>query len=201
MPQLVTAPIPATQIKVNDAIDFDNEGAVTTTVTAVDVKRAYVYVTAGDGMVHRLGRDQLVTRHRYEPTAEETAAEERAYANDVIERSIKKAPQALADARDAMVKALDQNVDLHWSSYPKFIAAQTEHALWMRVYGLESHEDVKDFVEALKITVKDETREMMEYSNFASRSTNVMANAIEDVVRQTKAQWMRHNRWYLLGGE
>lgn len=195
MPQLVSTPVKVTELKVDDAIDVGSAGA-TTTVQSVEVKTKYVYVADGIGQVHRFDKDDVVVRHRMEKTDEEKAAELHAYKVDSINRAIENIHQDLEDAKSKLIAVLDFRADSHWGRYAEFVATQTVAGLWAAVAEARDRGYVGGVVAAVEEQVRIVTREIMEYTLFANRSTANMANAIEDVQRDAKVTWVRQARDY-----
>jgi ribosomal protein L29 len=196
MPAIVTLPdVQPTDVRRGDQLDVPGFGPVAT----IDRKVRYVYFTDVDGKTLRRDIAVPLTVERSVKTSEEEAAEIRELSIAQLTRQMER---VLADTTIAQIT--DQMADGaftdHWD-IERLVAAQAERRIWCDVhrflaniakgvveptyrdwtiYDVVAHM-VADYTTSLLTTVAAGT----------SRSSNTMANAVEDVERAAKATFVR----------
>uniref|UniRef100_UPI003F49AEB5 hypothetical protein n=1 Tax=Pseudonocardia sp. CA-138482 TaxID=3240023 RepID=UPI003F49AEB5 len=95
----------------------------------------------------------------------------------------------LADARDNLVGKVERERLLEDYLVFDVVAAETTHQLWGNVLTYAENKKV-NLLAAVAGVAREEQRRLLN-GRFASRSTAVLSNALEDVRRETVARWLR----------
>jgi len=193
MPVKVSHTLPAREVRKGDTfLSRDEYGAIATAVAdRPTVKTVWAYIPL-DGVDKplRVKADEEVTVERMEPTAEELEADKQAYLLRSVQRGIDEAPVKLAAALDKLL----QDPSSHWA-IEAYVSAKETADLWAAVARLAERDD-HDLVTARAAVVEEETsRFMQRFDRRSSRSTSVMANAVEDVQLDARAAFVREGRW------
>lgn len=202
MPQLATLDIKAHQLRLGDKILSVSGKAHPVnflTINSVEVKTKLVHVASPIyGRKFTIPLDADVKVEREVPTDEDLVASHRDYQLETIQKFIAEAPSLFADAREGLVQYLDGSSDRLGWPLSSLIKARVNQDLWRRVeqtaqhYEPEAGSFVRAYVLILATSevlqcVKDDLTDL----SYTSRSTSVLHNAIEDCVREAKAQWVR----------
>lgn len=201
MPAIVTIPdVLPNDLRKGDQLDVPGFGPVAST----SIARKYVHVTDVDGKTVRLELGVPVVVERSEKTAEEKAAELRAY---TIERHTRTMERALASAEDTIKTVSEQIAEGafmdHWD-LERLVQAQAERRIWaqvqLQIARIAKKTAADPQFEYAHVTIVEIIGEMVtEFTtnlinaatSGTSRSSNTMANACEDVERAAKAKFVR----------
>jgi hypothetical protein len=203
MPALTTLDIAPTAVRRGDII-LNFEGDLGP-VASVDTKVKYVYFTDTSGKRIRWDIDAPVAVQRSVPTEAETAAELRELSIAQLTRQMISVLGGYATTAGKLADSLTGGYGVdHWD-VEQLVAAQAEYRIWGQIKRqldliAEQIAEQGDAYEFAHVTiydvVKDEvdsfTRTLIENANAGtSRSSNTMANAVEDVERAAKAKFVR----------
>ncbi len=118
-----------------------------------------------------------------------TDADLRPMFNRMLATQAESAPQRLAKVQDELTSALSLGYLLSDHLVGKVVAAQTEARLWAEVQTTAAGMGA-DAAAAAYVVGLDVQRELLR-GGYAHRSTSTLSNAMEDVQREAKSDWLR----------
>lgn len=216
MPQLVAHTVNASQVSKGDLIrEADANGPV----TKIDKKQKFAYIYVGDDTrPFRIAMDSPVRIERSEATEAEKEETLRQYRLHALDRAERSAVEDLKIAQDKLRGDMDKGYKIDYSRLDDLLRAQAQHEVWSRVthlakiqaeravaFGHESgtwmvRSDAEvaaeqdgtppmDRLAVAEYMVTKITEELLQWTQFTSRSTSVMSNAVEDYSREAKARF------------
>jgi hypothetical protein len=223
MPELRTIPVAASQVKQGDIIQV---GLFDATVTEVNVKTVYTYIkTDKSERPSRVESVSTVNVARSFKTDAEKAAELREAQLWSLDRAERGAEEDLQNIQEKLGNELLNGNVASYSRLDDLLSAQARYAVWSRVthvarvqalravsFDAESGTwSVRDDAEvsaenddhaaltrweSYEYMVQKTRDELLEWSQFTSRSTSVMSNAVEDYEREAKARFASRRSYF-----
>jgi hypothetical protein len=189
MPVMTKNEVQGSDVRKGDVLWFNG---VSHNVVGVERKPVWVYVSYEGGRKPlRLRATDPFLVERSEATPEEQEFEKLQYWLALIKRQSGLAVTALTDAKFRLLADIDFRPDYHDSTYESYIEAQTVAGLWTQVYQVAGREGFEGSVaDAVRVVADVVTRDLLDVRH-ASRSSSVMANAVEAVVLDAKRQWLK----------
>jgi uncharacterized protein YijF (DUF1287 family) len=194
MPYMAEQKTKAYHISVDDMVLVSEAGPEFAKVTSVTTKTKYVYVKYEDAdMEGRYGVDEDVIISRPKATRAEAEDAANRYAARWAETAIEEADRLLDEAKQKLLSDLAYRPDYHRHSYAEYVDAQVRRNIWMDIAKLAKVDNM-GLVEAMRRIMENLTDELTN-DRHESRSTSVLSNAVEDVERDVKAQWLRRAKF------
>lgn len=210
MPVLETTNTCASNVRKGDLIrEADANGLV----TKVEPKQKFTYIHVdGEVRPYRIALDSPVTVERSVPTAAEKAARELEAKLQWLDMKERLAIKNLAEARTKIADTVTRGYAVdHWTM-ESLLEAQSSAALWARVahvsqvrawalvdfdptterWSVDALADMPNRVEVMDY-IKDKIKDELLHLSHSSRSTSVTSNAVDDVDRQAKINFL--SRW------
>jgi hypothetical protein len=208
MPKAVELVRPASELRVGDVIKVVGhlKGHVLCgrPIESIDLKTKLAHITPARGVKVSIPLGTQVLFVREVPTDEENEVRDRISALRFIKQSIADAPEAVEEAKSALLKDL-AFVPSYWSHRVAKLGEAATHAqLWARVQRASASGALRgsarfeagDLIAATR-AVADEIKEQMMNLHPTSRSTSVLHNAMEDVELEARLSWFRRLTSYL----
>lgn len=184
MPTLVTITVPARHVKAGDLLHRPDGHMVSVTATYPTVKSVSVSYRGGDKPI-KFDRADTATVDRMVETSGEVAAIVRAARLRGIECAIAEGP---AEVKTQLAK--HAAAPTNHRTFECYLRAATVADLWATVAAI-AERDGQDLLTAVDTVIARETERILEQARSrTSRSTSVVANAIEDVGNDARATWI-----------
>lgn len=201
MPHIVPHIIRSTQVQPGDVIFAvgGQRGHVLCgrTVEHVEVKVKLVHIITRGEPVRTVPLNESLEVRRSESTPEEFDVLDRERALRYIQDNIAGSVIAVTDAKRKLEEDLEFGPDYWGSRAADVAAAQTTARLWGKVARVAASGLYQgDLIAATRAVMAEVSDGMVDLA-FTSRSTCVISNAFEDVVRNAQARWVRYLRSYL----
>lgn len=196
MPYMAEQKTKARNIDAGDLVLVSEAGPEFATVTSVVTKTKYVYVKYEDmDMEARYGIDEDVVISRPQVTRAEMESAWCSQAAHHARVAIDEADRLVQEAKHKLLDDLDYRPDYHRWAYANYVEAQVKRTIWRDVAKTAKVDDM-GLIEAMRIVRDELTSEIVRYRH-ESRSTSGLANSVEDVERDVKAQWVDRMKFHV----
>lgn len=194
MPELVQRDVTPNQIKEGDGFQWKGKGYV---ASGVETKQKWVYVGVGEDSPRlRVSIDETITVSRMEATPEETAAKRLEFQESLIRSGMDGIDEDVEEAKQRLIDNLVYRPSFHDDDYENYVRAQTRQEIWIGVRKWFEKEPDKGLIGIVCDVIAELSDELLR-SQFANGSSHGMTNAVENVIRQAKADWVRDMRNYV----